>query len=103
MVFASLLGMPKLKKAVLQPLDKRIVLLHCIGPWSGVHQILGLESEHLKELGVDQMPGFAEGILMGDGRVADASLLKVTPRMMVYKEPTPAGGGKFNDFHPDQS
>lgn len=89
--------MPNITKAVIQPLEKRIVLLHCKGPWAGVAQILGTDTQHLKELEVEQMPEFAEGIEMGDGRIADASLLKVTPRMMLYKET--AGG---NDFHPGQ-
>jgi hypothetical protein len=95
--------MQELPATVLTFLDKRIVLLHCEGPWKDVYQIMGLESDHLKELEVDQMPGFAEGICMGDGRIADASLLKVTPRMIVYRETTPpTDGGKFNDFHPEQ-
>ena len=93
--------MRKLTPAVIKPLDKRIVLLHCKGPWAGVYQILGTESDHLRELEVDMMPAFAEGINMGDGRIADASLQKVTPRMMVYKECTPPGGDSY-EFNPSQ-
>lgn len=89
-------------KAVLTSLDKRIVLLHCVGPWAGIHQITGAESDYLKELGVDSMPAFAEGICTGDDRVTDASLVKVTPRMMLYKETMTSNGGKFNEFHPEQ-
>lgn len=95
------MAMRKLKKAVLKPLDKRIVLLHCKGPWAGMFQILGAQSDTLAELDVAQLPAFIPECEMGDGRVESVSMVKMTNRWVLYRENTPPEG-KFNEFHPEQ-
>jgi hypothetical protein len=94
--------MPKLPpKAVLRPLDKRIVLLHCKGPWKDIYQIVGAQSDTLAALDLAELPAFIEQCEMGDGRVTSASMVKVTPRWVLYRENTPPEG-KFNEFNPAQ-
>lgn len=92
--------MPKKPQAVLQPLDKRIVLLHLKGPWKDIYQIVGAQSDTLAELDLAELPAFLAECEMGDGRVTSASMVKVTPRMVVYRENTPPGKG--NEFNPAQ-
>lgn len=90
-----------MKKAVLKPLDKRIVLLHCKGPWSGIHQIIGAQSDTLAALNAAELPAFVEECEMGDGRVASVSLIRMTNRFALYRENTPSGG-KADEFHAQQ-
>ena len=91
---------PKLGQP-LQPLDKRVLLLHCKGTWKGIHQILGRQSETLAEMELAEMPAFIEQVEMGDGHIASVSMVKVTPRSILYRENTPPGD-KFNEFNPAQ-
>lgn len=93
--------MRKPPTTVLKPLDKRIVLLHCKGPWAGVHQILGAQSNTLAEMNITELPAFIPECEMGDGRIASVSMVKMTNRYAMYRENTPPVG-KFNEFHPEQ-
>jgi len=88
---------------MLEPLDKRIVLIHCRGPWAGIYQILGTQSQTLAEMELAELPAFIEEVEMTPGRMASVSMIKVTPRIVFYRENTPPNkGGKLNEFHPSQ-
>jgi hypothetical protein len=88
---------------MLTPLDKRIVLIHCKGPWKGILQILGTQSDTLAAEKLEELPAFIEEVEMGDGRKASVSMIRVTPRIIYYRENTPPIGGKLNEFHPAQT
>lgn len=94
--------MKKPLKTVLKPLDKRIIVLHCKGPWAGIHQIVGAQSDTLADMDVAELPAFVEKCQMGDGRIASVSMVKMTNRYALYRENTPPAGGKFNEFNPQQ-
>lgn len=89
--------------AMLAPLDKRIVLLHCEGSWKGIPQILGTQSDTLASEKLEELPAFVEEVEMGDGRTASVSMVRVTPRVIYYRENVPPKGGKLNEFHPAQT
>lgn len=86
--------------AVITPLDKRIVLLHCKGSWKGIPQILGTQSDTLASEKLEELPAFVEEVEMGDGRTASVSMIRVTPRVIYYRENTLPTTGKINESHP---
>lgn len=74
--------------------NQRIVLEHTCGPYAGLHQIVGHSDQH----GGQQPPALTEPFTITPGeRMALASLVKSTPRFLLYRELTvPEGLGRFD-------
>ncbi len=79
--------------------DRRIVLLTLTGRLAGIHQIQGVESQVLDDLGEQALPTFIE---MGTEDGCSVSMVRATSRWVLYRENTPPPEGKFNEFHPEQ-
>lgn len=78
--------------------DRRILLLTLTGRLAGIHQIQGVESQVLNDLGEQTLPTFLE---MGTEDGNSVSMVKATHRWVLYRENTPPEG-RFNEFHPEQ-
>jgi hypothetical protein len=62
---------------------RRIVLLHSRGPYAGLHQIMGTTAD----FGGKQPPAVTDAFTITPGtRVGQASLMKSTPRYLLFKE-----------------
>ncbi len=87
------------------PHDKRIVLRVQSGPYAGLHQIDGTVSQALALLGegATQLPAFLPNVPMPpDSRSAPASLVRVTPRYVLYHECAGPPIHRFDEFNPQQ-
>lgn len=83
---------------------RRVVLEHTQGPHKGLTQILG-NAEELT-MGNRPLPEFLPAMSVLGRDVEFASLIRVTPRMVIYREVFPAPKGRFGQtmtsFHPEQ-
>lgn len=77
-------------------IEKRLVLTYTSGRLKGISQIVGLAPDQPLEA----VPGpFA----VENGQVVDfASLIRITPRIVEYREVMPLVKGKLGEFHPEQ-
>lgn len=75
-------------------MDKRVVLWHCKGRFSGLRQILGRVSELKEKLGERALPEFVDGVAFRD-HVGTASLHRVRQRYVEYKENMPPSQETF--------
>lgn len=79
-------------------MTKRIVLKHVVGPFSGLHRIMGTTDQLLAGLQVEQLPPYIEPVDFVDHKGA-ARLVKVKPRYVLFHECPP---NHENAFHPEQ-
>ena len=81
--------------------DRRIVLLTLTGRLAGLHQIQGVESQVLNDLGEQTLPTFLE---MGTEEGRSVSMIRATSRWVLYRENRPPGGDDDTvEFNPAQT
>ena len=79
---------------VQEPKAKRLVLTYTSGPAKDLEQIIGLTKKQ---------PGDILELKMADGSIKSFGLIKVTPRVIRYREiQTPNGSPGLTDAHPAQ-
>ena len=77
--------------------SKRLVLQHTQGPFKGLEQIVGI---------AEDVPEFLAQLVVFERLVDFASLVKVAPRFVLYREVAPKPRGRFGQvmegFDPNQ-
>ena len=80
---------------------KRVIFLETQGPRKGLHHILGADTFE-----GGKVPETATGFVVRAREIEFASLVKVTPRAVWYREAFPRPTGRFgqtmDSFHPEQ-
>ena len=66
-------------------MTKRVVLQYTTGPFQGMFQIVGTEDQ-LPHPEVGSLPSYVGDLSFSDGRKGGASLVKITPRYVLYQE-----------------
>lgn len=80
---------------------KRIVLVHRKGRLAGLLQIIGTDQQLQENLHMAELPMLVEPVNFGDHHGA-ASLIKVTPRYVLYIETMKPHAEDDTTFHPAQ-
>ena len=79
-------------------MTKRVVLQYTTGPYQSMFQIVGTEDQ-LPHPEVGSLPSFVGDLSFSDGRKGGASLVKVKPRYILYRELIMPSD---RTFHPEQ-
>ena len=82
--------------------NKRVVLHYTQGAYSGLCQILGTCDQLKMSLKVEELPTFVDNVSFLD-HTGECSLVKVTPRYVLYQEVLSSKIRELSESHPEQT